>query len=330
MKVLVTGASGFIGHRLAEALAKKGHRVRCLVRDEEKASQLRKIEGVEIHIGDITKPDSIKGVAKGVEAVFHLAALMGHDPPSEKAFQRFREINTRGAVRVLKECREKPLSKFVFFSTTAVLGIPKKEVVTEEYLPRPHTPYQVSKYEAEKEILQLSKEYRIPAVIIRPCKIYGPGFVGDFLTIAKLVKKGVFPILGRGENLYPALFVDDLIKGALLVLEKGKEGEIYHLAGNRSFPLKEIIITIKTHLGAKGVWIYLPRPLAQTGALLLEALAKALGKKPPVTLRNITSVTTNRTFSIAKAKKDLGFSPRADLGRELKRTLDWFMEEGHL
>ena len=327
MKVLVTGATGFIGSHLVKRLIDDGHYVRCLVRETSNLTELKKLTNTEFFWGDVTKKNSLKGVMEDIDVVYHLAALRGHDPPSKKAFRRFRLVNVEGTRNILDECIGKNINRFIYISSTAVMGVVKVEKIDENTNPDPYTPYQVSKYEAEKLVKKYMQSYGIPAIIIRPSQIYGPGFKGDFLKMAKVINKHFFPKIGRGKNLSSALYIEDLIDALACLTDKGNIGDTYIISSERSYTMDEIYETLKKEVGKRCVYMYVPKWLVLSGSYFIEKICLVSRKEPLVTLRNIQSLTTDKVFCIEKAKRDLLFQQRTSLDVGLKKTVQYFKED---
>ncbi|MDR3551699.1 MAG: SDR family NAD(P)-dependent oxidoreductase [Clostridia bacterium] len=327
-RVLVTGATGFMGKRLVKALIDNGCSVRVLVRNTELAHQEFQ-DSCEIVAGDTTRPETLVGCCDGVDIVYHLAALMGHDLPSEEAFKRFRAINVQGTVNIVRECQKAGVKRFIHVSSTAAMGLLKVPVVDETTECAAYTPYQVSKYESECFVMEEYRKSGFPAVVLRPSMIYGPGFKGDFLTIAKVCKKGIFPTIGRGDNLSPALYITDLIHALILFAEKGEVGQIYLLSSEQSYTLRETAMIISESLNKKLTFIYVPVWAAEFGAWLLEKTYGISKKHPPVTKRNIQSMVTDRLFDINKAK-EVGFVQQVSFREGLSKTINYFKEQGYV
>lgn len=327
-KILVTGATGFMGHLLVQELISQGNSVRILVRDKASAEQLFG-DTCEIRVGDITKPETLSKICKNIDVVFHLAALMGHDSPSVQAFTRFRLVNVQGTKNMVYQCKLEKIKRFIYISSTAAMGLAKQPIINEQSECNPFTPYQVSKYESEQYLLQEWQKNSFPVIILRPSMVYGPGFKGDFLTLAKLCKTGFFPTIGKGKNLSPALFISDLIKGLLLFIEKGKVGEIYLLSSEESYSLHEKASIIANCLNKKIIFIYTPKFIMILCSTVLEILFSCAKKHPPVTRRNINSIVTDRIIDIKKAKR-LGFNPVVSLKEGLTKTIHYFLEQHYL
>lgn len=329
MKILVTGATGFIGSYLIPRLLEKNHHVRLLVRDVDKARKMFSNE-CEIIYGDITEKETLKECCDSIDIIYHMAALMGHDSPSPEAFQRFRLVNVEGVRNIIEEAKKVDIKKFIYISSTAALGLQKITVVNEKTVCKPYTPYQVSKREAELLVINEIEKNHFPAIIIRPSMIYGPGFKGDFLTMAKVCKTGFFPKIGKGKNLSPALYITDLVSALADFTEKGRIGELYMLSSAESYSLKETATIIGKAIGKNIRFIYIPRGVAVLGAEILEHLSKLFKKKPIVTKRNILSVSQDRIIDITKVRREVGYKPEVPLSVGLPKSVQYFIEQNYL
>jgi UDP-glucose 4-epimerase len=330
MKLLVTGATGFIGQYLVKKLTQEGHTVRCLVRDLRQAEKLLDKKNIEYVLGDLTIKETLDNICDQISVVYHLAAIMGHEPPSKPAFEKFRRVNTEGTRNLAECCVGKGIDRFIYVSSTAAMGLLKQSVVSEATPCRPHTPYQVSKYEGELVLKEFSEKRSLPVVILRPSMVYGPGFGGDFLTITKLIRTGFFPKIGFGKNLSPALYIEDLVDCLYGSKEKAAVGETYIISSEESYELSSVAKIIAEASEVKVRMFFVPKFLAMFGAWVLEHIFTLLGKKPIVTSRNIDSTTTDRTFDVTKAKRDLGFQQRVTIEQGLRNTVRYFQSVGHL
>lgn len=329
MNILVTGATGFIGSHLVRVLLKEDHCCRCLVRVTSKVDELESL-GVELFYGDLTKPDSLQDITKEIDIVYHLAA-MGHvSAISDEAYQRFRKMNVQGTENLVKECVREPIGKFIHFSSTAAMGLIKKPIVDERTPCKPSTPYQKSKFDSEQVILSCWKRHNLPGIILRPCMVYGPGGSGEFLKWCRLIKKGIFPRIGKGRNLTPLVHVEDVVQAAILARERGIPGETYLIASNGSFKLDLIRNLIVEKLEIKRINTYIPTCMAKIGARGIELLAKTFNFTPIVTYKNIDSTVTDRVFSINKVRDQLGYFATVDIDRGIGETIQWYRDNGYL
>ena len=331
MKVLITGATGFVGGHLVPALIECGYQVKCLVRNEDKARRLKAQFNVETIIGDVTDANSLRGISENIDYVIHLAA-MGHvSAVSKDAYNQFIEINEGGTKNLINEFRySKTLKKFVHFSSTAAMGPIGLLILDEESVPNPVTPYQKSKQRSEQIIFDAFSEFDFTGVVVRPCMIYGAGGYGEFYKFCKLMKKGVFPKVGLGKNLTPLVHVDDVIKGAILAMEKGRDGQVYILASDTSIEMDELHRLIMKNIGKWTPYIFVPTPIAYGVSKIIELISVALGKEPVVTYRNIKSTVVDRTFDISKAKMELGYKVNVSFSDGIFETINWFKEQSKL
>ena len=322
---LITGATGFVGPYLTRALLKKGYSCRCLVRDIEKARSLLRHE-VELVKGDITRPETLEDICKGIDRVFHMATL-GHLSNFVSGIETFRSVNTQGTINVMEAALKAGVDRFLHVSTVAAMGISSDVPATEDTPFNPHTPYGISKMEAEEKVLQYGKEKGLPAVIIRYSMVYGPRDYRDMLKLCKLAKKGLFPKIGSSAKLTPLVHVDDAVEGAILAIEKGKIGEVYLITGDSSVEFDWIRKTILVALGVRRPPLYIPEWPALFAASIIEKLFLFVGRSPFVSRKNIESTLADRVFSIEKAKRDLGYAPRISPDKGIKQTVKWYKEQ---
>ncbi|NQU41748.1 NAD-dependent epimerase/dehydratase family protein [bacterium] len=324
MRALVTGATGFVGSYLVAALSEKDWTVRCLVRSAPRAECLTRLPGVEAVEGDLTKPETLEGMADDVDLVFHLAAEGHISAQSEEAYRRFHLVNVEGTRNLIKACAGQSVSKFVHFSSTAAMGLIRNARTSEEDEPRPATPYQKSKRASELVALEAGREFGIPLVVLRPCMIYGIGGKGEFHKMCTLMRKGRFPRVGRGRNLTPLVHVKDVVRATALAAEKGHPGEIYLVASEHSIPLSEMRNLAMEAWGTQAAYPYVPAWAMYTAAWVFETIGRLTGKAPLATRRNIASTAWDREFSIEKAKNDLGYEPSVPFREGILETVEWF------
>ena len=327
MKVLVTGATGFVGRYLVAELARRGDAVRCLVRPTSRREGLAELPGVEFFAGDVTDAASLAGLGEGVELAYHLCAEGHVSAVSEEAFRRFTKVNVEGTRNVLDACASAGVPRVLHFSSTAAMGLIKKPRVDETDRPEPRTPYQKSKLASEEAALAFWREQGMAVSVLRPCMIYGVGGKGEFHRICRLVRRGLFPRVGLGKNLTPLVHVTDVVQAALKAGEHAGPGEVYLVASARSFPLAELRSIILEVYGVKRPYWYVPAWAMYAGAWCAELFARAFKRTPVVTVRNIASTVWDRRISIDKARRELGYEPTADIREGVRRTVEWFEAE---
>lgn len=330
-RVLVTGATGFVGSRVVPALLAAGvEEVRCLVRSPERAAALPAADDPRVTsvVGDITAPETLASVADGCDTVIHLAAEGHVSAQSEEAFRRFVAVNVAGTEALIRSTAASGgVERFVHFSSTAAMGLIEKPLVDEDDEPQPLSPYQKSKRQSELTALEVGREVGVDVVVLRPCMIYGIGGTGEFHKMSRLMRKGRFPKVGRGRNLTPIVHVDDVAQAAVKAAQRGVPFETYLVASARSAVLDELRAWIMEGWGEQAAYPYVPVWFMMTAAWGFELLGKVTGKAPMATRRNIVNTVFDREFSIDKARRDLGYEPRVDLRDGAIETVRWFKEQ---
>lgn len=326
-KVLVTGATGFIGKYIVERLLDRGFELRCLVRESSNTQELLSNHKVELFTGDLTDAETLTGIATDIDYVIHLAA-MGHvSSVTQEAYNKFVGINETGTKNLIAEFLGSPtLKRFIHFSSTAAMGPIGLPILNEKSIPNPVTPYQKSKLRSEKVVLDAIQNSGLPAIILRPCMVYGIGGIGEFHKFYCLMKKGRFPKVGFGANLTPMVHVTDVADAAVLALDHGKDGELFIIAAETSYKLDDIRNAVIKTLNVHPAYPFIPAFLALIGAKMLEKLYVLRGKEPVVTYRNIKSTITDRTFDIKKAKCELGYSPKVGAESGIPETVLWYQK----
>jgi nucleoside-diphosphate-sugar epimerase len=317
MTALVTGATGFIGSFLAEALIRKGYAVTCLVR---KTSDLRWIRHLTLDFlfADLADRDAYAKKLRGFDYIFHVAGLTKAD--SEKAF--FHTNAECARVLATAAAEENPkLKRFLLVSSLAAAG-PSLDGVpsTEDSPPRPVSAYGRSKLEGERAAVSCGGS--IPVTIVRPPAVYGPKD-RDFFLVFKAVQKGIFPYWGKCS--YSLIYVEDLVRGLILAAEKSEAaGKTYYLADSRVYTNDDILRALSAALGRSAIRLRLPR-------LVLPVLATVIQKYQKKGIINADKMQEIRfphwTCDPARAQRELGFCTEISLGEGFSKTTDWYRKE---
>jgi nucleoside-diphosphate-sugar epimerase len=204
------------------------------------------------------------------------------------------------------------------------MGLIKKALLDERDVPQPVTPYQKSKLASEAMAFGLGQSLSVPVVVIRPCMIYGVGGKGEFYKQAQLMRRGLFPKVGLGRNLIPLVHVRDVVKGALLAADRGRPGEVYLLASERSLPLDEMRRLIMQGWGTRAIYPFVPTTLMLGIAYAFEKWSAISGTPPLATRQNIASTVGNREFSIRKSRSELGYAQAVPFTEGIAETINWF------
>ncbi len=322
----MTGATGFIGSHLVEALLQRGDQVRCLIRNTEDLKWLKRLP-IEVFPGNCNDMTSLQGAVKGVDQVFHLAGIT-------KAVEdtTYFEVNTFGTENLIHACltHNPHLQKFIYVSSQAASGpcedgAEKKE--SDEC--KPISPYGQSKRMAEDLALAHARE--LPLVILRPPAVYGPRD-RDFYTFFKLLSKGIKPCLLGQEQHISLCYVQDIVKAILLASETQKsEGEIFFLSDGQDYRIEEIGDILAEAMRITPICIRVPEWLIFGMASLSEYFSKMSGKPSILNKGKVEEmVQKNWVCDIMKAKTVLGFEPTVSLREGARLTYEWYKKENWL
>ncbi len=327
MKVLVTGATGFIGGNLARELWRRGDDVRALVRPGSNRLTIENT-GIAPIEGDILDRQSVDRAVEGCEAVFHVAAaytFWSRDPAGVS------RTNVAGTLNVLEAARQAGVSRTVYTSTVGTVGLVKDGLGDEETSLDPkslHGHYKRSKFQAEQEALALAAA-GMPLVVVNPTAPVGPWDVKPTPTgkmVLDFLRRKIPAYLKTGMNLVD---VADVVDGHILALEKGKSGERYIL-GNRNVSLKEIFDILSAQTGLPAPRIRVPYWLV-VGAGYADRFVEGtlLRREPAIPVEGVLASKTPAYVSCEKAVKELGL-PQRPIEDALKQAADWFTEHGYV
>jgi len=326
-KVLVTGASGFVGSAVARKLVERGFSVRALVRPSSPRAHLADLD-LEYVSGDLRDADSVGQAMTGIRFLFHVAAdyrLWAPDP------EEIVRTNVRGTGNVMEEARRAGVERIVYTSSVATLCCSPSGAPGDETAPLGEAQavgaYKRSKVAAERLVETMVQE-GLPAVIVNPSTPIGPGDVKPTPTGRMIVEAaaGRMPVfVDTGLNM---VHVDDVAEGHLAAFERGRVGERYILGGQNA-PLSEILGVVAAEIGRAPPRFKIPRSAAVPLAIVAEAMARRSGREPLVT-RDALRMSKNRMFfTAAKAERELGYRARP-YAQAVKDAIAWFRQAGYL
>ncbi|MCE9561850.1 MAG: NAD-dependent epimerase/dehydratase family protein [Planctomycetes bacterium] len=324
--VLVTGATGFVGSHVAEALAKRGDTVRALVRPGTDTAFLEKL-GVTIFRGDLSDPASIKPAVEGVDVIAHCAAKVGDWGPLED----YRKVNVEGLRALLDATLGKPLHRFVHVSTLGVYEARHHYQTDEsEPLPDKHIDgYTQSKVETERLALQYHRKQSVPVAILRPGFVYGPRDRTLLPRIAKRLAEGSVMYIARGKYALNTVYVGNLADAVLLAIDNPNAvGEIFNITDGEFVSKRRFFETVADGLEVKRPKKFPPIPvwLARMMANWRESKFRRENRPtaPRITQAQLKFAGLNLDFSIAKARTKLGYTPRVLFDEGMKQAIDSF------
>jgi nucleoside-diphosphate-sugar epimerase len=327
MAILMTGASGFLGRRVAQELAEAGEPIRLLVRPGSDLTGLRD-PPFETAIGDLGLPDSLRSALRGCRAVVHSAALV-------KSYLRdpslFDQINVEGTRALMQIALEARVERFVYTSSFFALGPsgPTPADESQRHVEgRYFTHYERTKHLAHGVALDFIAR-GLPLIILLPGFVYGPGSLTEGNLVGRLLMdmgRGKLPgIPGDGRKLWGFVFVDSVARGHRLALERGRPGESYILVDENA-TLDQMVEVVREVTGARLPQRHVPLGLLRALAWLEEARVRAFGGRPQLIRGAVDSFTVHWAYSSAKAQRELGFQP-IPLRVGLERTYRWLHEQ---
>lgn len=315
MKMLVSGASGFIGKSLCAELLRQGHSVRAAVRVRK--SHIENIETVPV--GEINGETDWTDALRDIKAVVHLAAHVhvmrnnATDPLDE-----LRKVNVEGTWNLARQAAEAGVQRFVFISSIKVNGesTPLGQPYTAEDQPAPTELYGISKLEAEEALRQLADETGMEVVIIRPPLVYGPGVKANFRSMMHWLAKGVPLPLGAIHNMRSLVALDNLVDLIITCIDHPAAANQTFLAGDgEDLSTTELLQRLGNALGKPAKLIPIPAWILKTGAMLL-------GKRDMA-----QRLCGSLQVDISKACDLLGWQPPVSVDDALKKTAADFLQK---
>jgi dihydroflavonol-4-reductase len=330
MKTLITGGTGFIGSRLAVICKERGHEVTVLGREDAGEAELMNRaaldrQGIALVLGSVTDRERMMQVTDGKDLVFHLAAAQHEMNVPDSVFQA---VNVEGTRNMLEAALAAGVRRFVHGSTIGVYDRDVDEIVDEDTPLRPDNIYGRTKAEGE----QVVRSYfdRLDCTIIRISETYGAGD-RRLLKLFRAIDKGVFFMIGRGENIHQLIFVDDLVDGMLAAAaHPDTVGQLFVLAGDERLTSNEMAAAIAVAVGAKPRIRRAPLWPFMVLATVLEGVLRPMGIQPPLHRRRMDFFTKSFRISSDKARKVFGFAPATSFGDGARRTAEWYRNAGLL
>jgi nucleoside-diphosphate-sugar epimerase len=321
---LITGATGLLGSHIAEQLRSAGEPVRALARPGSDVAFLKQI-GVELIEGDLKDAAAVRRAAEGSDIVYHTAAKVS----DWGRWEDFRAEAVTSTTNVVDACRTADVGRLLHVSSISVYGHPKLrpgELVSEEVALGQR--FWMWDYYPRAKLLAEEIAWTFPRVtVVRPSWIYGPR---DRVTIPRVVPALLerrVPIIGSGTNLLNIIYAGDVAAGVIAAAaHPGALKQAYNLCSEGEITQRDLLNALTDALGLPRISKRVPYGLAKNFAFMRELLARMLRrpKPPPITRRAIYLIGRPTQFSIAKARRELGWQPRTKVDEGVRRALEWF------
>lgn len=314
-KIFITGGTGFIGQYLINELVKEKYNVIALVRKRGKLNSV----GVEEVKGDLSDVKSYQGQIKGVDVVFHLAAIRGENREFTK--DQYLKVNANGTNKLAKIASKSGVKKFIFVSSVSVSSELPNGVGNECSSYSPSSLYGESKVIAEN-ILKETKWGSMEVIIVRPGIVYGVGDNGFVYKMICLIKKGFFIRVGNGENLIPLIYIDDLVKILMKIILININRLPIIAVSPEKISLNNMTKAISTQLHIKPIIIYLPKWVAIVMSKMADMMQQFLPIKLPISEDKVKNLSRNWWFDASKSYKLLGYCPKIKFNKGIKIILN--------
>jgi nucleoside-diphosphate-sugar epimerase len=323
MRVLVTGATGFVGGHLVEVLAAQGDEVVALARRSETHDELRRL-GARPVPGSLEDAAALGSALAGCAVIYHLAGLTAAKNEAE-----FLAVNEGGTRRLLDAAaRTAPSARFVYVSSQAALGPSTPGTRLDEDAPcHPVTAYGRSKLAGERAV----RTGALPWVIVRPPAVYGPRD-REFLRLFRIVRRGIAPVFGTGEQELSLVYVRDLVDAiARAGTVPGIEGRVFHAAHGEVVRSREVARAVGAALGRSPVVVPVPGTLARPIVGLIGRAAAATGRRSVVNSDKMAEfLAPSWLLAVDRAARDLGWTASVGVVEGMRRTAEWYRAEGWL
>jgi len=321
MRMLVTGAGGFIGSFLCKTLVAEGHDVTGLTLAGEKVDHLEE-QGVRILFGDLTDPKHLQDVSMEVDVVFHLAARVTDWGP-RKAFYAAIYDTTKN----LLHGSVGKAGRFVYVSSVAACGMGRHLNGHREEDPvyKSGLPYNDAKLDAERLVWKVKEDKGLAATVIRPTNVTGPGSIWVRDIVERYLNSKV-PLIDNGRHSASLIYVENLVDGMVLAgTQEVAAGKTYHFRDDWKVTWKQYVEDLGDMVGKKPAF-NLPYKVAWPAALALDKILTPLGVRPPATRQAVALMGRNLDIDTSKARRELGWKTRVSYEEAMQRIRQWVLD----
>jgi nucleoside-diphosphate-sugar epimerase len=325
MKVLVTGASGFIGSHLVAHLVARGDAVRALVSPAGEAIRLGSW-GVEVARGDVRDAHAVERAVAGCDIVYHLAA---HRSRGRAPEELLRAVNVGGTENLARAAIRSGVGRLVLCSAARVYGVVCNPAITEDTELQPDSPYARSRVLAERVVTSLHEHNGLAGVVARMGPVLGPG-AKTWLPVFRGLAMNRFRLSGRGDNYQHPADVSDIVDGLVRCgTIPGVEGRVYLLAGGEPIRLRHLLQLIASEVGGTRLRSGPPKSVLRLYLHANAVACRLTGAQLPGAERPFLFLA-DRIFDLSRARSELQYAPRVSIAESVRRTADWYRAQGLL
>ncbi len=321
MKILITGANGFIGsHLLRRFSTLNGFHVCGMVREK---SDLFRLAGGSYDLRYASLNDPLDDVVRGFDVVIHTAARSS----DWGGYESFRRTNVGGTVNLVRASVARGVGRFIHFSSTVIYGFSGNRLTGEDSPAAPfNNPYCLTKVRAEEELLRYRDRIRL--TILRPSNVFGPGDLTTTYPLFEALRLGMPGFPAGGKYLTSPCYIDNLVTATeLAIRSECSSGEAFNISDGNDVLWREFLTSIAEELGVKPPRMAIPAGLLKPSAWGMEKLYTLfhLSKPPIITPYRIAQVINDYSFSIEKAKRMLGYLPICSTEEGIRESVKWFI-----
>lgn len=311
---LVTGATGFIGRQLVSSLLADGESVRALSRSD--VGDAGSPPGLEVFQGDLTRPDSLHGVASGCRTVFHCA---GFAHAREKSFESPHvAVTVAGTRALMQEAREAGVRQFVYLSSVKATGAHPRRCLVEDDSGASIDHYGETRREAENLLREAADAIGIHLCCLRPALVYGAGVKGNLHRMIRAVDRGYFPAVPETGNVRSMVHVHDLVRVIRQVADDARaRGRTYHVTDGRAYSTREIYVSMAKALGMKEPRGAIPASVLRMMGRFGDLMSLFLPGTFPVDSGAVSRLLDSSCYSNARLAAELDFVPAYDLAASI-------------
>lgn len=318
MRILVTGANGFVGRALYEALVSSNHHVVACARKKRGPGPA---DLGYLHVPAINGATEWQSYLSGVEVVIHLAARVHvMQDAAENPLSTFQEVNLHGTANLARQAAAAGVRRFIYVSSIKVNGeYTGSHPFTEANEPQPQDPYAVSKWQAEQALHEIGRETGMEIVTVRPPLVYGPGVKANFYSLMKLVSKRLPLPLGSIRNRRSMIYVENLADALMLcATHPAAAGQTYLVSDGEAVSTPQLVKEIAVAMRRPDR--VFPFPLS-----VMRFCARMIGRSSAV-----DRLTQSLEVDSSKIRKELGWRPPYSMQQGLQVTADWFLQSDNM
>lgn len=311
MKCLVTGAAGFIGSALIQRLILEDHNIKGLYHTKKPRQQSTNVTYIK---GDITDKNSLKGIIKDVDIIFHCAGIVNDYSSKDEYYN----VHVNGTRNLIEECKTNSCKRFIYLSHIPYESNRKKH------------PYQKTKSLAESLLLSEHKKNSFPSIIIRPGNVYGPNASTWVIRPLQAIKKNRIALINKGTGIFLHTYIDNLIDALILTMKKDDiEGEIFEITdGDNTITWGKYLNDLSHIIGKGSINRSIPKPFALFLGKTMLFFYSITGIKPMITPSAVEIFSNSQTVSINKAQKVLNYNPKINYSQGMDNICRWVTEKG--